>query len=149
MTVHTIAAAMPESPIAPQTTTNSRTRIWAGRALSAWATLFLLVDGGMKLFKPPVVVESTLQLGYPESAIVGIGVVLLACTLLYAIPRTAILGAVLLTGYLGGAIATHVRVSGPWFNILFPVVFGVAIWAGLYLRDARLRAVLASTATRQ
>ena len=79
----------------------------------------------MKLFKPPVVVESTLQLGYPESAIAGIGVVL---------------GAVLLTGHLGGAVATHVRVAGPWFNILFPVAFGCLVWGGLWLRDRCCRA---------
>ena len=84
----------------------------------------------MKLFKPPVVVESTLQLGYPESAIVGIGIALLASTILYLIPRTAILGAILLTGYLGGAVATHVRVSAGWFNILFPVFFGAMLWGG-------------------
>jgi hypothetical protein len=122
----------------------SRKRLWAGRILSGWAALFFLTDGGMKLFRPPVVVESTLQLGYPESAIVGIGVALLACTILYLIPRTAILGAVLLTGYLGGAVATYVRVSGPLFNILFPVVFGCFVWGGLYLRDKRLQSALAS-----
>jgi len=102
----------------------------------------------MKLFKPPVVVESTLQLGYPESAIVGIGIILLACTILYLIPRSAILGAVLLTGYLGGAVATHVRVKGPWFNILFPVIFGCLVWGGLYLRDRRLQIVLAKDGNR-
>jgi hypothetical protein len=73
---------------------------------------------------------------------VGLGVVLLDSTILYMIPRTAILGAVLLTGYLGGAVATHVRVSGPLFNILFPVAFGCMVWGGLYLRDQRLRLVL-------
>jgi hypothetical protein len=113
-------------------------RLWAGRILSAFPTLFLLVDGGMKLFKPPVVVQSTLELGYPESAIVGIGVVLLIATILYVIPRTAVLGAILLTGYLGGAVATHVRVSGPVFNIVFPVIFGCMLWGGLWLRDNNL-----------
>jgi hypothetical protein len=130
---------------APSTTTIPGPRLATGRLLSGAATLFFLVDGGMKLFKPPVVVEATLQLGYPESTIVGIGLVLLACTVLYSIPRTAILGAVLLTGYLGGAVATHVRVSGPWFNILFPVVLGAMVWVGLYLRDARLRTLLDSS----
>lgn len=129
----------------PETTTGiSKKRQWAGRILSAFPALFLLVDGGMKLFKPPVVVKTTLELGYPESAIVGIGAVLLACTILYLIPRTAILGAVLLTGYLGGAVATHVRVSGPLFNVLFPVVFGSLLWGGLYLRDPRLKTLIAS-----
>lgn len=141
MTAHVIAAA-PGSATEFQAHPLSLTRRWAGRLLSGTATLFFLIDGGMKLFKPPIVVESTLQLGYPETAIVGIGVILLACTLLYVIPRTAILGAVMLTGYLGGAVATHVRVSGPWFNILFPVVFGAIVWAGLYLRDRRVHALL-------
>jgi hypothetical protein len=126
-----------------ETTSISKKRLWAGRILSGLAALFCLMDGGMKLFKPRVVVESTLQLGYPEAAITGIGLALLACTILYLIPRTAILGAVLLTGYLGGAVATWVRVSGPWFNIVFPVIFGCIVWGGLYLRDQRLRSALA------
>ena len=117
----------------------STARFWVGRFLSGLAALFLLVDGGMKLFKPPIVVETTLQLGYPESSIVGIGCVLLVCTLLYLIPRTAVLGAVLLTGYLGGAVATHVRVRGSWFNILFPVLLGIFLWSGLWLRNADVR----------
>ncbi|HXJ44938.1 MAG TPA: DoxX family protein, partial [Bryobacteraceae bacterium] len=87
----------------------STSKLWTGRILSAIAVLFCLMDGGMKLFKPPFVVAATVQLGYPESSIVGIGVILLACTALYAIPRTAILGAILLTGYLGGAVASNVR----------------------------------------
>ena len=126
------------SPASAATTS----RLWAGRILSALPTLFLLVDGGMKLFKPPVVVQSTLELGYPESAIVGIGVVLLIATILYVIPRTAVLGAILLTGYLGGAVATHVRVSGPGFNIVFPVIFGCMLWGGLWLRDNNLRRLI-------
>jgi hypothetical protein len=129
-------------------TSISKKRLWAGRSLSGLASLFFLVDGGMKLFKPPVVVQSTLQLGYPESAIVGIGIILLACTILYLIPRTAILGAVLVTGYLGGAVASNVRVSAPWFNTLFPVIFGCLAWGGLYLRDRRLQIVLAKDGNR-
>jgi hypothetical protein len=111
-----------------ETNSISTKRLSAGRVLSGLAALFFLMDAGMKLFKPRVVVESTLQLGYPESAIVGIGLALLACTIVYLIARTAILGAVLLTGYLRGAVATYVRVSGPLFNILFPVVFGCFVW---------------------
>lgn len=117
-------------------------RLWAGRILSTLSTLFLLVDGGMKLFKLPVVVQSTLELGYPESAIVGIGVVLLIATILYVIPRTAALGTIVLTGYLGGAVATHVRVSGPVFNIVFPVILGCMLWGGLWLRDDNLRRLI-------
>jgi DoxX-like family len=120
----------------------STTRLWAGRIMSGLPALLLLMDGGMKLFKPPFVVEGTTQMGYPESIIVGLGCVLLASTVLYLIPRTAVLGAVLLTGYLGGAVATHVRVSAPVFNDLFPVVFGAVLWGGLWLRDRRVQELL-------
>ena len=93
--------------------------------------------------KPAPVVEGTVQLGYPESVLLGLGIVLLTCTVLYMIPRTAILGAILLTGYLGGAIATHVRVGSPLFShTLFPVYVALLIWGGLYLRDDRLRALI-------
>ena len=120
----------------------SKKALWAGRILSALAALFLLADGVAKLFKPAPVVEGTIQLGYPESVIVGLGIVLTACTILYLIPRTSVLGAILLTGYLGGAVATHVRVGGPLFNVIFPVVFGALVWGGLFLRDTRLRALI-------
>jgi hypothetical protein len=115
---------------------------WTGHVLSALPVLFLLVDGGMKLWKPPVVLEANRQLGYPESAIAGIGILLLACTLLYVIPRTSILGAILLTGYFGGAVASQVRVGNGWFNVAFPVILGALIWSGLWLRDPRVRTLL-------
>jgi len=124
---------------------NSKKRLWIGRILAALPTLFLLVDGGMKLFKPPAVVETTIKLGYPESAIVPIGVTLLACIFLYLLPRTSILGAVLLTGYLGGAVATQVRVSAGAFNILFPVFLASLLWAGVWLQDRRLEGLLPFT----
>jgi len=121
----------------------SKGRLWTGRIMSALPALFLLVDGVGKLIKPAPVVEGTVQLGYPESVLLGLGIVLLTCTILYTIPRTAILGAILLTGYLGGAIATHVRVGSPLFShILFPVYLAVLIWGGLYLRDERLGALI-------
>jgi DoxX-like family len=121
----------------------SKGRLWTGRIMSALPALFLLVDGVGKLVKPAPVVEGTVQLGYPESVLLGLGIVLLACTVLYVIPRTAVLGAILLTGYLGGAVATHVRVESPLFShILFPVYLAVLIWGGLYLRDERLRALI-------
>ena len=121
----------------------SKRRLWTGRIMSALPALFLLVDGVGKLVKPAPVVEGTVQLGYPESVLVGLGIVLLACTVLYVIPRTAVLGAILLTGYLGGAVATHVRVGSPLFShILFPVYLAVLLWGGLYLRDERLRALI-------
>jgi len=110
--------------------------------MSALPGLFLLVDGGMKLVKPALVVEATVQLGYPESVIVGLGIVLTVSTLLYLIPRTSILGAILLTGYLGGAVATNVRVNANWFNILFPVMIGALLWGGLWLREVRLQTLI-------
>jgi hypothetical protein len=127
---------------APQTAPVSKKGLWAGCIISALPALFLLIDGAMKLVKPPIVVETTVQLGYPESVILKLGIVLLVCTTLYVIPRTAILGAILLTGYLGGAVATHVRVGADLFSMLFPVILGVLIWGGLYLRDDRLRAII-------
>jgi len=116
--------------------------LWTGRILSGLPTLFLLFDAVMKFVKPAPVIKGTVELGYPESVIFGLGVVLLICTILYAIPRTAVLGAILLTGYLGGAVATHVRVGGPLFNVIFPVIFGALIWGGLYLREERLRVLV-------
>ena len=117
-------------------------RIWTSRILTALSAMFLLMDGGMKLFKPPFVVEATTRIGYPVSTIVGIGVTLLICTILYLIPRTAILGAILLTGYLGGAVASNVRAGTPLFNAVFPVLFAVIVWASLVLRDKRLESIL-------
>ena len=116
----------------------SAKRVWTGRVLSGLASAFFIFDGGAKLFKPPVVVAATVQLGYPESTIVGMGLALLASTLLYLIPRTSVLGAILLTGYLGGAVATQVRVQAVAFNIVFPVIFGCVVWGGLWLREPRL-----------
>ena len=117
-------------------------RIWGSRILTALSVLFLLMDGGMKLLKPRFVIESTARLGYPEFTIVGIGVTLLVCTVLYLIPRTAVLGAILLTGYLGGAVASNVRAGTPLFNIVFPVLFGAVVWVSLVLRDKRLETIL-------
>ena len=116
----------------------SKGRLWTGRALSAFAILFLLFDGVMKLVKPASVIEATVRLGYAESMIAGIGIVLLAATLLYGIPRTSVLGATLLTGYLGGAVASNVRAAMPLFNIAFPVIFAMIVWGGLWLRDKRI-----------
>lgn len=113
----------------------------SGRALSGVLAALLLADGVAKLFKPGPVLEGTVRLGYSESVIVPLGIVLTLCTLLYLVPRTAVLGAILLTGYLGGAVATHVRAGGGWFEILFPVAMGLLLWFGLWLRDARLRAL--------
>jgi hypothetical protein len=113
--------------------------LWAGRILSGLVTLFLVMDGGMKLFKPSFVVQATTKLGYPESTIVGIGVALLTCSVLYLVPRTSVFGAILLTGYFGGAVASNVRIGAEWFNVLFPIIFAGLGWVGLWLRDDRLR----------
>jgi DoxX-like family len=120
----------------------SKTMLWAGWIMSTLPALFLLLDAIMKFVKPVKVVEATVKLGYPESVILGLGIVLLACTILYLIPLTAVLGAILLTGYLGGAVASHLRAGDDWFSVLFPTIFGALLWGGLYLRDERLRALL-------
>ncbi len=116
--------------------------LWAGRVVNWLIALFLLLDGVAKLFKPAPVVEGTVKLGYSESVIIPLGIVLIACTILYLLPRTAVLGAILLTGYLGGAVATHVRVGDGAFGVIFAAAFGVLLWLGLYLRDQRLRELL-------
>jgi hypothetical protein len=114
-----------------------------GTILSGIAILFLLFDSFGKLAKAQQVIEGTLKLGYPESSIVPIGIILLVCTILYAIPRTAVLGAVLLTGYLGGAVATNLRVGAPLLlYILFPIYVAAFVWGGIYLREDRLRELL-------
>lgn len=123
-------------------------QIWAGRILSGLAIAFFLMDGVMKLMAPAPVIEATSALGWPTDTktLVLLGVLLLGSTLLYAIPKTALLGAILLTGYLGGAVASHVRIGSPLFSHdLFGVYLGVIVWAGLWLRDARLRALLPLT----
>jgi hypothetical protein len=126
-----------------QPLTVSKGRLWTGRILSTLAVLFMLMDGAMKLMKPDFVVKATVQLGFPENVIVPLGITVLICTILYAVPRTAILGAILLTGYLGGAVATHVRSGDPLFShILAPVYFAVILWIGLYLREPRLSALV-------
>ena len=114
-----------------------------GRIMSAIPVLFLIMDSIPKILVLDPVVEATTQLGYPESVIPGIGTLLLICTILYTVPHTAFLGAILLTGYLGGAVATHVRIGNPLFShVLFPVYLGILLWGGLYLRDMLLRAFI-------
>src|SRR5438093_8986032 len=122
-----------------QTASISKKMIWAGRIMSALPVLMLLLSGVMKLVKPAAVVDGFARLGYPESLTVGIGIVELACAALYVVPRTSVLGAILLTAYLGGATATHVRIGEPFF---MPILLGVLVWGGLFLRDERLRALL-------
>jgi hypothetical protein len=121
----------------------SKTMLWAGWILSGLTVLFMLFDGTSKLAMEHHVVEATTKIGYPMGVIRPLGIVLLVSTILYAIPRTAIFGAILLTGYLGGAVASKVRIEHPLFgSILFGVYCGVLAWGGLYLRDERLRTLI-------
>ena len=123
----------------------SRTALWMGRVLSGLVILFLLMDGGIKLVPIKEVTDTLQQLGYRGSVEQArlLGVITLACAILYAIPRTAILGAILLTGLLGGAMATHLRVDSPLFtHLLFGLYIGLMAWGGLYLRDPALRALM-------
>ncbi len=122
-----------------QTTSGSKKMLWIGHIMSALPVLMLLFSGVMKLVKPAPVVEGFAHLGYPESLALGLGIVELACAVVYVIPGTAVLGAILLTGYLGGATATHVRIGESFF---MPIILGVLVWGGLFLRDERLRALL-------
>ena len=116
--------------------------VWTGRVMSGLAVLFLLFDGVTKVMKVAPVLQASAQLGFPVSLIVVIGAVLLICTVIYVIPSTSILGAILLTGYLGGAVAIQARIGNPLFETLFPVIFGVLVWTGIVLRDNRLRALI-------
>jgi hypothetical protein len=116
----------------------SKAKLRTGYVLTALTVLFLVFDGVSHILKPAPVVKAWAELGYPLSVSVWLGVLLLGCVALYAFPRTAVLGAILLTGYLGGAVATHVRVGNPLFECIFPVLFGLVMWAGIFLRDSRL-----------
>ena len=128
-------------PCGPNTASRPRAtgKIWTGRVLSTLAVAFLLFDAVGKLMMPSFVVEAFNRLGVPLSLSVEIGVLLTICTLAYAIPRTALLGAILLTGFLGGAVAIQMRASSPTFETVFPVLFAVLLWAGILLREDRLR----------
>ena len=123
--------------------TPSKSRLWTGRILSILAILFLLFDGIMKLIRPLPVTQAMAQLGFPQHLSVPIGVILLLCTALYTIPSTSVLGAVLLTGYLGGAVVSQLRIGASLFgSTLFPIYFAVLMWAGIYLQEPRLRACI-------
>jgi len=116
---------------------------WIGWGVSTLVVLFMVMDAGMKLAQLPVALQSTSQLGWATSSVIPLGVVLLVCTILYAVPQTSVLGAILLTGYLGGAVATHARIGSPILtHTLFGVYVGILMWGGLYLRDPRLHAIL-------
>jgi hypothetical protein len=126
-----------------QTVAVSKGQLWTGRILSALAVLFLLFDAIIHVMKPAPVVEGFAKMAFPLSTAVPLGIVELVCIALYVIPRTSVFGAILLTGYLGGAIATQVRVGAPLFStILFPIYVALFIWGGLYFRDDRVRSLI-------
>ena len=125
-----IQAAAPSKPL-----------LWTGRVLSILAVLFLLFDSVGHLLKPAPVVQAFVQLEFPLRLSVTLGIIQLICIILYVIPRTAVLGAVLVTGYLGGAIAIHMRVGNPLFECTFPIIIGIFFWAGLLLRDSQLHSI--------
>lgn len=126
-----------------QAAAQSKWMPWAGWGMTGLVVLFLLFDGLTKLAMERHVVEATREIGYPVGVIPALGIICLVCTILYVVPRTAVLGAILLTGFLGGAIASKVRIEDPLFSsTLFGVYVALFVWGGLYLRDDRLRALL-------
>jgi hypothetical protein len=121
----------------------SKGALWTGRILSGFAVLFLLFDSTMKLMKAAPVLETMPKLGWSAGLAAPLGAILLVCLIFYVIPKTSVLGAILLTGYLGGAVATHTRIGDPFFShILFPTYLGLFLWGGLYLREPRLRQLI-------
>ena len=128
---------------ATQVATPSKAQKWTGYVLSTLVVLFLLVDSVMKVLKLPIVLDASAKLGFSASFVFTIGVILLLCVILYVVPQTSVLGAILLTGYLGGAVCTHLRLGSPLFGyIFFPTYLGAMVWLGLYLREPRLRALI-------
>jgi DoxX-like protein len=129
-------------PNATQSGSLSKKAVWTGRVLTGLIAAFLVFDGTIHLMKPAPVVEAFIRLGFPLSLAVPLGIIEIVCVLLYLVPRTSILGAILLTGYLGGAIATQLHSGSPVGELSFPILMGVIVWAGLYLRDDRLRSLI-------
>ena len=141
--INAAAATIPSASTGARSPRLATATRWSGRILTAIPIAFLLFDGAIKLAGVKAVVEGMPQLGWPASLAAPLGMILLTCVVLYAVPQTAVLGAILLTGYLGGAVATHVRVGNPLYShILFPTYVGAMIWGGLFLRDARVRALI-------
>ena len=116
--------------------------LWTGRILTALGALFMVMDAVTHILKPAPVVEAFAHLGYPLATAIPLGVTVLICVAIYLIPQTAFLGALLLTAYLGGAVASHVRVSDPVFDTCFPAIVAVFLWGGLFARDARIRTIM-------
>jgi len=143
MSENRAVSVSPEPRANARTEPQSRAALWGGRVMSGVASLFLGFDATLKLLQLPLAMQGTTELGYPTSVVLGLGLVQLACLVVYLVPRTAVLGAVLWTGYLGGAIATHVRLEHPWLShSLFPVYVAGLVWGGLWLRDRRVRELL-------
>lgn len=122
-----------------QPRSGSKTGLWIGRILSGLAIILFLSSGAFGLLKPALAAQGFAKYGYPDGSMLRLTIVEIACALIYAIPQTSVFGAILLTGYLGGATATHVRVGEPFF---LPVIVGIVVWLGLFLREGRLRALL-------
>lgn len=121
----------------------SRGGLWTGRTLTALAVLFLIVDAAVKLLRLPPAIEATTALGFTAAVLVPLGILEVLCLAVYLVPRTSVVGAILWTGYLGGAISAQLRAGNPLFsNVLFPVYIAVLLWGGLWLRNARLRAII-------
>ena len=120
----------------------SQKMVWAGRIISALTILFLLFDSIIKMLELAPAVEATTQLGYAETLVFGIGIIELASLVLYMIPQTSVLGAILLTGHLGGAVATQMRAGSDLFSVVFPIIIGLLLWGGLFTRDNRLRSLI-------
>ncbi|HEY9167330.1 MAG TPA: DoxX family protein [Candidatus Kryptonia bacterium] len=128
--------------VSPKRSLWEKKGLWTGRIMSGLAVLFMLFDSITKVMKVAPVMKASAQLGYPAEAISAIGIILLACVIVYVVPRTSIIGAILLTGYLGGAVASNLRIGTPLFsNVLFPVYFAVLVWGGLYLRKQIVRSI--------
>lgn len=137
-----MSAAPQTNPLPNLTRSDSKTWIWSGRSLTTLVVLFCAFDGITKVLKDPHVLSASADLGYSVGSIVLIGALLLASTALYAIPRTAILGSILMTGYLGGAVASNIRVGHPVFECIFPVLLGMLAWGGIFIREPRLRQLI-------
>ena len=125
-----------------ENSTTAKPMLWVGRVISALAILFLIFDCVVKVMQMPQAVEPTVKFGYAASLVPVLGILELACLVLYVIPQTSVLGAILMTGYLGGAVATQVRVGAEPFSLIFPFIIGALIWGGLFLRDSQLRALV-------
>lgn len=128
-------------------TRSSRAQLWTGRVITAIATLFLCFDAGIHIVNPPFVAQASTQMGFPAQLMPDLGVIVLVALALYLWSRTAFFGALLLTAYLGGATALQVRIGSGAFNVLFPAIFATLVWAGLVLRDTRVRALVTGTGT--